>query len=85
MRFKYFATIFLIIYSIKGALFLAWYFVLYENYNVSLSLLVTVAFEIVLVSYMLYKMFNYGAIINDLSSNHLIRLSEIKSILERLL
>ncbi|CDW77518.1 UNKNOWN [Stylonychia lemnae] len=85
VRFKAFATIYLIFYSLVGGLFLAWYFVLYEQHNIQFSLILTVGLDLIIVFLILYELFNVGAKINSISNNHLLRLSEIKSIMQRIL
>ncbi|CDW89347.1 UNKNOWN [Stylonychia lemnae] len=85
IRFKAFATIYLIFYSLVGGLFLAWYFVLHEQHNIQQSLILTVGLDLIVVFIFLYELFNVGSKINDISNNHLLRLSEIKSIMQRIL
>ncbi|CDW77799.1 UNKNOWN [Stylonychia lemnae] len=84
-RFKTYATVYLIFYSFAGTIFLAWYFVLYQEYTADLSMIVTIVSEILITFLFLYKTFYYGAQVNEISNSHLLRLSEIKSIMQRFL
>ena len=49
-----------------------------------MSLLVIMIFEIINQFLMLYFTFYYGALINEISNNQLLRVCELRNILERL-
>eukprot|EP00347_Sterkiella_histriomuscorum_P022057 403331836 len=82
VRIQLYMSLYLITYGLIGVLQLLWFFEVYEV-EVSFSLVYTLSFEVLLFGFILYSYFYAASQVNEISSNQLLRIIEIRSVLER--
>eukprot|EP00347_Sterkiella_histriomuscorum_P012590 403367986 len=83
IRIEMYAFSYLFVYGVLGAIYLCWYFELLMQ-EFSQSLIIVGAFEILNFLYFLYLMFQTGAQINELSTKQILRITELRGVIERL-
>eukprot|EP00347_Sterkiella_histriomuscorum_P006140 403353915 len=83
IRIELYSLLFLITYALIGGVYLSWFFG-GLNYELSCSYIVVGAFEILNFLYFIYMMFHIGAQINEQTTQQILRISELRNVLERL-
>ncbi|CDW86982.1 UNKNOWN [Stylonychia lemnae] len=84
IRIELYASVYLIVYSAFGAFYLCWFFEVLD-FKFSTPLVVMGAFELLNFFYFIYCMFYTGAIINEITTKQILRVSELRNVLERLI
>eukprot|EP00347_Sterkiella_histriomuscorum_P000736 403374702 len=82
VRIQLYMSLYLITYGLIGVIFLLWFFEVYEV-DASIALVYTLSFEFLFFGYFLYSYFLSASQVNEISNNQLLRIIEIRTVLER--
>eukprot|EP00347_Sterkiella_histriomuscorum_P021036 403335507 len=83
LRLDSYVYFYMITYIIVGSLWLGWFFDFFTQYDIEFPLIVTFGFELAIVCLTIYKIFYYGAWVNQISNNQILRIVELRNVLER--
>eukprot|EP00347_Sterkiella_histriomuscorum_P012016 403370215 len=83
LRLDSYVYFFMVAYGLVGSLWLGWFFELFTEYEIQFSLVVTIGFELSMVCLIIYKVFYFGAWVNEISNKQILRIVELRNVLER--
>ncbi|CDW82679.1 UNKNOWN [Stylonychia lemnae] len=83
IRIELYIQMYLIVYILIAAVYLLYFFQIF-NFYMEKAMVAILIFEIVNQFVVLYMNFYYGALINEISNNQLLRICELRNVLERL-
>eukprot|EP00347_Sterkiella_histriomuscorum_P014022 403362459 len=83
LRLDSYVYFFMVAYGLIGSLWLGWFFELFTEYDIEFSFILTIGFELAMVCLIIYKVFYYGAWVNEISNNQILRIVELRNVLER--
>ena len=82
MRIQLYVSVYLLVYGILSGVYLLWYFELIQLY-LTPTMITLGVYEIVTFLILIYIMILAGAKVNEVTNGHLLRVAEVRGVLER--